>query len=64
MVLLAGGEFIMGTDDGLGYAADGEGLARKVSLRPFRIDACAVTNTRFRRFVQDSGYETDAERYG
>ena len=64
MVLLTGGEFVMGTDDGLGYPADGEGPVREVFLHPFRIDTCAVTNARFRRFVRDTGYVTDAERYG
>ena len=39
MVLLPGGEFLMGTDDGVGYPQDGEGPVRRVSLRPFWIDA-------------------------
>ena len=64
MVLLAGGEFIMGSEDGLGDPADGEGTARRVSVRPFLICANAVTNAQFRRFVRDTGYVTEAERYG
>jgi formylglycine-generating enzyme required for sulfatase activity len=64
MVALPGGAFIMGADDRIGYAADGEGPAREVSLRPFRIDPYAVSNARFARFVDDTGHVTTAERFG
>lgn len=64
MVLLSGGAFLMGTDDARGYAADGEGPVREVSLSPFWIDAYAVSNARFAAFVDATGYVTDAERYG
>src|SRR4051812_28675139 len=42
MVLLPGGQFLMGTDDREGYPADGEGPVRKVRLSPFWIDRAAV----------------------
>ena len=64
MPLIPGGEFLMGTDDPDGFPADGEGPVRRVSLRPFRIDACAVDNARFDRFTRATGYKTDAERFG
>ena len=64
MVLLAGGRFLMGTDDGTGYPADGEGPAREVTVRPFWIDPLAVTNARFEAFRAATGYVTDGERYG
>lgn len=64
MVLLAGGEYRMGSDCSEGYPADGEGPARVVRLRSFWIDTMAVSNTRFARFVQATGYTTDAERVG
>jgi sulfatase modifying factor 1 len=64
MVLLPGGPFLMGTDDGEGYPADGEGPVRRVTLGPFWIDAHAVSNTRFAAFVAATSYQTDAERYG
>ena len=54
----------MGTDDAVGYPADGEGPVHPVSLRPFWVDACAVTNARFQEFVASTGYATDAERSG
>lgn len=64
MVLLPGGAFFMGADDREGFAADGEGPVREVTLRPFWIDAMAVTNSRFGAFVDATGYVTEAERFG
>lgn len=63
MVRLDGGAFLMGTDDSLGYEADGEGPVHEVTLRPFLIDTEAVTNARFRQFVQATGHVTSAERF-
>jgi len=54
----------MGTDDAEGFPADGEGPVREVTLRPFRIARHAVTNDQFATFVADTGYETEAERFG
>ena len=64
MVRLDGGPFIMGTDDDVGFPADGEGPVREVRLDPFSIDTEAVTNAEFLEFVRATGYTTDAERYG
>jgi formylglycine-generating enzyme required for sulfatase activity len=64
MVALAGGEFLMGTDDGEGFPADGEGPVRRVRVRPFLMDRRAVTNAQFAEFVQATGYKTEAERFG
>ncbi|MFC0105969.1 formylglycine-generating enzyme family protein [Kibdelosporangium aridum] len=64
MVLLPGGSFLMGTDDAEGFPEDGEGPVREVTLASFWIDAFAVSNERFARFVDDTGYVTDAERFG
>ncbi|MEQ3553851.1 formylglycine-generating enzyme family protein [Pseudonocardia nematodicida] len=64
LVTLPGGTFRMGTDDADGFPADHEGPVREVTVEPFAIDACAVTNTRFARFVEATGYRTDAERFG
>ncbi len=64
MILLRGGSFLMGTDSGEGFPADGEGPAHEVRVAPFRIDRCAVTNSEFRRFIDATGHETDAERFG
>ncbi|GAA2908384.1 formylglycine-generating enzyme family protein [Streptosporangium fragile] len=64
MVPLPGGSFLMGTEDAEGFPADGEGPIRQVTLAPFWIDAYAVTNRRFARFVDDTGHVTEAERFG
>ncbi|HEX5480665.1 MAG TPA: formylglycine-generating enzyme family protein [Dehalococcoidia bacterium] len=64
MIALPGGAFLMGTEDGEGFPSDGEGPVRDVRLRPFRIDATAVTNAQFATFVDATGYVTDAERFG
>ncbi|WP_078508811.1 formylglycine-generating enzyme family protein [Streptomyces venezuelae] len=64
MVCLPGGEFLMGTDDAEGFRGDGEGPVRTVRLRPFLIDTCAVTNDAFAQYVADTGYVTEAERFG
>lgn len=64
MKLLPGGTFRMGTDSDEGFAQDGEGPAFDVKLNPFYIDPCAVTNKQFAKFVQETGYVTEAERFG
>ena len=63
-VSLPGGTFTMGTDDPFVYPADGEGPAIQVTLDPFAIDPTAVTVAQFAAFVDDTGFRTDAERYG
>jgi formylglycine-generating enzyme required for sulfatase activity len=64
MLQIAGATFLMGTDDRDGFPQDGEGPVRPVELEAFRIDAHAVTNARFAEFVEATGHQTDAERYG
>ncbi len=64
MVELPGGTFRMGDAFGEGYPADREGPVREVTIAPFAIDATAVTNARFARFVTATGHRTDAERFG
>ena len=54
----------MGTEDENGFAEDGEGPVREVTVSPFEIEAEAVTNRRFADFAEATGYKTDAERYG
>jgi formylglycine-generating enzyme required for sulfatase activity len=54
----------VGTDDQDGFPDDGEGPIRKVYKKPFAIDRYAVTNAYFQDFIEDTGYITEAERYG
>lgn len=61
---LDGGVFLMGTDTGDGFPADGEGPVREVTIDPFLIDIGPVTNDRFREFVRVTNYRTEAETFG
>jgi formylglycine-generating enzyme required for sulfatase activity len=61
MIALPGGTFLMGTDYGLGFPADGEGPVRPVSVSAFAIDTYPVTNAEFAKFVAATGYRTEAE---
>jgi formylglycine-generating enzyme len=64
MVRIDGGEFRMGGDDAEAFPDDGEGPVRTVAVSPYLIDATAVTNRQFGVFVKDTGYVTEAERFG
>lgn len=64
MVLLDGGTFLMGTDSPEAWESDGEGPVREVTLAPFFIDRCAVTNGEFGAFAEATGYQTEAEVFG
>ena len=46
-----GGSFLMGTSDRDQVPGDGEGPVREVHVSDFYVDARAVTNADFRRFV-------------
>ncbi|MEX0287413.1 MAG: formylglycine-generating enzyme family protein [Paracoccaceae bacterium] len=43
---------------------DGEGPMREVRVKPFLIGATTVTNAQFAAFIDDTGYVTEAERFG
>ncbi|WP_026405176.1 formylglycine-generating enzyme family protein [Actinomadura rifamycini] len=58
------GAFLMGDAFGDGLAGDGESPVHEVTLDAFEIDATTVTNDDFARFVDDTGYRTEAEAAG
>jgi sulfatase modifying factor 1 len=60
---IAGGAFIMGTNEDYRYTGDGEGPARETTLGAFRIAKHSVSNRQFAAFVNATGYQTEAERY-
>ncbi len=64
MVRISGGSFLMGTEDKDRWVEDGEEPIREVSVNSFYMDACAVTNAQFVRFVDETGYVTEAEHFG
>jgi sulfatase modifying factor 1 len=64
MVRVDQGTFRMGTDSDVGFPEDGEGPAREVRTDAYYVDRHAVTNAEFLKFVRDTDYTTDAERFG
>ncbi len=60
MVLIKGAAFLMGTNDGMPYEAP----AHEVEVRSFWMDEHEVTVADFAKFVDATGYRTDAEKFG
>jgi formylglycine-generating enzyme required for sulfatase activity len=58
MVWIPGGTFWMGSDDG----APDERPRHKVKVNGFWMDKCEVSNAQLARFVEATGYVTNAER--
>jgi sulfatase modifying factor 1 len=56
------GRFSMGSADAAGFAQDGEGPVREVTMRRFEVAAHAVTNAQFGEFVAATGFVSEAER--
>jgi len=63
-VLVPAGAFLMGDAFNEGYPADGELPVHPVKLDSFRIDVTTVSNGMFARFVEATGYRTEAEEFG
>ena len=61
LVEIPGGVGYVGTDQPI-FSLDEESPYRRIKLKPFRIDQCAVTNARFAQFVRETKYKTEAER--
>lgn len=64
LVRIDGGVFRMGTNAADGFASDGEGPEREVRVDSFLLSPYAVTNGEFSVFVEETGYVTEAERFG
>ncbi len=62
-ISIPGGHGLIGTDRPE-LPVDGEAPVRQIKVKAFAMDATTVTNARFRRFVDATGYQTDAERLG
>jgi eukaryotic-like serine/threonine-protein kinase len=60
LLYVPGGQFIMGSNGG----DNDEKPPHEVTLSAFWIDRTEVTNAMFKRFVDDTGYKTDAEKIG
>jgi len=62
-VRFAATKSFVGTDNPA-IAEDGEGPARPVRLHAFELETETVTNSRFAAFIAETGYVTEAERFG
>jgi formylglycine-generating enzyme required for sulfatase activity len=62
--LIPAGSFVMGDSSGDRNHADGEHPLHEVFLDTFEIDVTSVTNDDFARFVDATGYLTEAETFG
>lgn len=60
MVYFKGGTFMMGNDQG----APDQQPEHEQQVRPFYLDKHPVTVGAFRRFIEETGYTTDADSYG
>ncbi|XP_068940162.1 formylglycine-generating enzyme isoform X2 [Petaurus breviceps papuanus] len=63
MAHIPAGVFTMGTDDPQ-IKQDGEGPARRVRINSFYMDLYEVSNAEFEKFVNSTGYVTEAEKFG
>lgn len=64
MAEIPSGTFLMGAEGPETWEADGEGPVREVTLDAFWIDRCCVSNAEFESFVNETGYRTEAEKFG
>lgn len=62
-VPIPGGTALVGTADPK-IPDDAEGPLRRRPVKPFRIGATTVSNSDFAAFVEDTGFVTEAERFG
>ena len=62
MVMIPGGEFMMGSPVGEPERGDDEGLQRRVRVKPLALGKTEVTVAQWRQFTRASGYLTEAER--
>lgn len=64
LVGLGSATFLMGSEDPRSYPEDLEGPVREVEVDAFSIGETTVTVSEFARFVDATGFVTDAERFG
>ncbi|XP_055587070.1 formylglycine-generating enzyme [Uranotaenia lowii] len=63
MSLIPGGKYVIGTNEPF-FTDDKEGPEREVELKEFYLDRYEVSNLQFRDFVQQTGYVSEAEKFG
>jgi formylglycine-generating enzyme len=60
MISFEGGSFMMGSNEG----TPSEQPVHQVQVAPFKLDKSPVTVAEFSKFVESTGFKTDAEKYG
>lgn len=63
MSLIPGGKYLIGTNEPV-FEDDKEGPEREVELKRFYLDKYEVSNSDFQDFVKQTGYVTEAEKFG
>ncbi|XP_029635266.1 formylglycine-generating enzyme [Octopus sinensis] len=63
MSFIPAGKFQMGTNRPV-FVADGEGPEREIEIKSFYMDIHEVSNAEFEKFVNATGYVTEAETFG
>lgn len=61
---IPGGDAFLGTNSIVGYEVDFETPQRQMTINSYLMDPYTVTNEKFKKFIDDTNYETDAEYYG
>ncbi|API91488.1 MULTISPECIES: formylglycine-generating enzyme family protein [unclassified Virgibacillus] len=64
MIRILGGINEIGTNEKHGFSDDKEGPSTMVNVNDFYIDETTVTNEAFQEFVNETGYITEAEKFG
>lgn len=64
MIRIPKGLYQIGTNKEDGFPADREGPETIVELAEYLIDETTVTNQEFSQFVKETGYVTEAEKFG
>lgn len=63
MSIIPDGDYVIGTNDEI-FPDDRESPERQIHVDKFEIDKYEVSNANFAKFIDDTGYETYAEKFG
>lgn len=64
MFKISGGTYMVGTNNKDGFLIDQEGPQVAVKVPDYWMDEATVTNQQFSLFIKETGYITEAERFG
>ncbi|ATZ18736.1 serine/threonine protein phosphatase [Williamsoniiplasma somnilux] len=63
MIKILGNSFLMGSKNSDSFKVDNSQTIKSVKVESFFIDETPVTNLEFQKFIQDTSYITEAEKY-